>query len=144
MSHRLYRSTKTGDLEMFSSDPGAGSGWQLIGDVSAIGGAERQQLLDQQTQLAARERRQHGQLLQTRNTLDELANKLDVLDALAPYDPTNFAATPEKILAAKLRAEGKLPVPCEPPPQESKAVKLTNEEFLALFEGANKKRRGEL
>ena len=100
---------------------------------------QREQLLEKQQQLAQRERRQHGQLLKTRDTLDSLAYKLDVLEALAPYDPTNYVATPEKILAAKMRAEGKLSVPFEAPSQAQTGAKLTPE----LFERAQKKRRGE-
>ena len=142
MSQRLYRSERTNDLELFDVDPGPGSGWKLVGVVT--GTEAREPLLQQQQQLAQRERKQHGQLLKTRNTLDELACKLDVLEALAPYDPANYAATPEKILAAKMRAEGKLAIPCEPPPPPKEGVKLTREEAIELFERAQRKRRGEL
>ena len=140
----LYRSERTGDLELFEVAPGPSSGWKLIGAVTGVGAGDREQLLQKQEQLAQRERRQHGQLLKTRNTLDELACKLDLLAEVAPYDPNNYIATAEKILAAKMRAEGRLPVPFDAPPQPQPGVKLTAAEAIELFERVQKMRRGEV
>ncbi len=91
------------------------------------------ELIEKQGQLAERERRQHGQLLKTRDQLDPLAGELD-----------SFVATPARIIAAVARA-GR-PADADPvtaPPQKQ-GIKLSPEEFLARFENVQAKRDGKL
>ncbi len=89
-----------------------------------------------QDQLAKQEDKQHKQLLETRGKLDETTS---LMDRLAEYDPTDYQADANRIITAKLRAEGLIDVPIEAPSQESKATKLSADEFLAQWEVAQKK-----
>ena len=117
MPKQLYRSDRSGDLELFDSPPA--SGWTFVGVVSSAATGDVTKLIEKQDQLAERERRQHDNLLKTRNALDEIAGALD-----------SYVATPQSIVAAAAKARRPMDLdPIEAPSQETKAKKLGDAEF---------------
>ena len=96
-------------------------------------------LKERQNKLAKQEDKQHKQLLKTRGALDETTT---LMDRLSEYDPTNYRADANRVISAMLRAEGLAEIPNTVPSQESKAVKLSAEEFIALFEKVQRMREG--
>ena len=134
MPQHLFRSNRSGDLELFDDNNPPGKEWTLVGAISPARAADVNQLLKQQDKLAERERRQHENLLRTRGQLDELAGELD-----------SYIATPQSIMAAAAKARRPMDAdPIDAPSQASKAVKLDPDEFMKLWETAQQKRRGEL
>jgi hypothetical protein len=92
-------------------------------------------LRDEQERLARQERDQRQRLNQTRSRLDQVTSELDAL-----YDPSDYQATPQRMLAAAARARGEAPTPVTTPEQSQPQRRPT----LAEWEIAVKKSKGEI